>query len=155
MAIKFYSTRTTHGYLSNFSRHTIQLDNKRWPTVEHYFQAMKFPNDPERQERIRRADNPKLAKKIAWEKDARIRSDWDNIRSDIMLKALRAKFTQHPELQRDLLDTGSEELIEHTRNDSYWGDGGDGVGQNKLGQLLMQIRNELKQQIHQNQLKQP
>jgi hypothetical protein len=116
---------------------------------------MKFPNDPERQERIRRADNPKLAKKIAWEKDARIRSDWDNIRSDIMLKALRAKFTQHPELQRDLLDTGSEELIEHTRNDSYWGDGGDGVGQNKLGQLLMQIRNELKQQIHQNQLKQP
>jgi len=35
-------------------------------------------------------------------------------------------------------------LIEHTKNDSYWADGGDGSGKNRLGQLLMELRNQLR-----------
>ena len=61
-----------------------------------------------------------------------------------MLDALRAKFTQHEELKATLLGTGDAILVEHTANDSYWGDGGDGSGKNRLGQLLMKLREELR-----------
>ena len=61
-----------------------------------------------------------------------------------MTEAVRAKFTQHPWLRDLLLSTGEAHLIEHTRNDRYWGDGGDGTGKNKLGLILMEIRAELR-----------
>ena len=58
-----------------------------------------------------------------------------------MREALRAKFEQHASLKSMLLNTDEAELIEHTSNDSYWGDaGGDGTGKNRLGQLLMELR---------------
>ena len=63
----------------------------------------------------------------------------------IMRKALVAKFTQHDDLRAILLGTGDAQLVEHTTNDSYWGDGGDGSGKNRLGQLLMSVREELRQ----------
>ena len=62
-----------------------------------------------------------------------------------MYVALYAKFTQHQELKKLLVETGGRPLIEHTANDSYWGDGGDGSGQNHLGRLLMKLRKELSQ----------
>ena len=72
------------------------------------------------------------------------RSDWDSVKDDVMLKALRCKFTQHPNLMKKLWETGDRELIEHTTNDSYWADGGGGgKGLNKLGKLLMKVRDEI------------
>jgi len=41
------------------------------------------------------------------------------------------------------LGTGDAELVEHSHNDRYWADGGDGSGQNRLGQLLMELRAQL------------
>lgn len=61
-----------------------------------------------------------------------------------MFDALKAKFTQHEDLRKLLLKTEDKILIEHTENDSYWGDGGDGSGKNKLGKLLMKLRENLK-----------
>jgi N-glycosidase YbiA len=61
-----------------------------------------------------------------------------------MLDALRAKFTQHEGLKSKLLATGDARLVEHTKNDSYWADGGDGTGRNRLGELLMKVRAELR-----------
>jgi ribA/ribD-fused uncharacterized protein len=61
-----------------------------------------------------------------------------------MLEALRAKFTQHDDLLATLLATGTAMLVEHTANDDYWGDGGDGSGKNRLGYLLMHVREELR-----------
>lgn len=55
MSIKFYSTKGSHGCSSNFSAHAIDVDGRRWPTSEHYFQAQKFA-DAGRQEAIRRAE---------------------------------------------------------------------------------------------------
>lgn len=46
----------------------------------------------------------------------------------VMREAVRAKFTQHEKLTELLLTTGDAELIEHTANDNYWADGGDGTG---------------------------
>jgi predicted NAD-dependent protein-ADP-ribosyltransferase YbiA (DUF1768 family) len=74
-----------------------------------------------------------------------LRSDWNNIKDDVMLKALAAKFVQNPKLAKVLLSTGQSHLVEHTSRDSYWGDGGDGSGLNKLGLLLMKIRSTLAQ----------
>jgi ribA/ribD-fused uncharacterized protein len=66
------------------------------------------------------------------------------VKDDIMREALRAKFTQHEDLRKILLETGDARLVEHTTNDRYWGDGGDGSGLNMLGKLLMELREELR-----------
>lgn len=57
---------------------------------------------------------------------------------------LYAKFTQQPDLIEKLLTTDDVMLIEHTKNDSYWGDGGGGTGVNMLGQLLMEVREQIR-----------
>ena len=59
-----------------------------------------------------------------------------------MLRALRAKFDQHVEFRGVLLGTKGIRLVEHTVNDNYWADGGDGSGKNVLGKMLMQIRDD-------------
>ena len=61
-----------------------------------------------------------------------------------MFKACLAKFQQHSKLQELLLSTGDRILVEHTKNDSYWGDRGDGTGRNQLGLTLMKVRDHLK-----------
>ena len=143
MMIHFWQTKGKYGCFSNFSAHPVDLDGQRWPTVEHYFQAMKFPDDPNRQERIRLASTPLEAKRIAWEDSRGMREDWDSVRDSIMERALRQKFRQHKEIAGVLKGTGVEQLVEHTRYDAYWGDGGDGTGENRLGKLLMRVRKDL------------
>ena len=68
-----------------------------------------------------------------------------------MYDALIAKFTQHEDLKEQLLATGNSLLVEHTKRDKYWGDGGDGgdgsIGKNMLGQLLVRVREELRKAI--------
>ena len=145
--IRFYSIRGDYGFLSNFSRHAIDVDGMRWPTVEHYFQAMKFPPESALRERIRAAAKPSEAKRLAWSQPPR--ADWEAVRDGTMLTALRAKFTQHLALCAALIATGAAELVEHTSNDDYWADGGDGKGRNRLGQLLMQVRDECHGTAHQ------
>jgi ribA/ribD-fused uncharacterized protein len=139
--IQFYRVSDPYGFLSNFAAAPIELDGAAWPTTEHYYQAQKFL-DPARRESIRAAPTPGDAKARAWASGATPRPDWDAVRDEVMLAALRAKFTQHPELRDLLLATGDALLVEHTTNDHYWGDGGDGSGQNRLGALLMQVRAE-------------
>ena len=75
-----------------------------------------------------------------------LRRDWDNVKLGVMRAAVQAKFTQHAELAALLLGTGDAVLIEHTENDAYWGDGGDGSGANWLGRILMDVRGHLRDQ---------
>jgi hypothetical protein len=63
-----------------------------------------------------------------------------------MREVVLAKFTQHTEIREILLGTGDALLIEHTENDNYWGDGGDGQGKNMLGKILMQVREKLREE---------
>ena len=58
-----------------------------------------------------------------------------------MKKALFAKFTQHDDLRLKLMKTGNRQIVERSPYDSFWGDGGDGTGENRLGTLLMDLRN--------------
>ncbi|GGK97114.1 NADAR family protein [Deinococcus radiotolerans] len=142
--IRFYETNRPFGEFSNFSRHPLKLDGVVWPTSEHYFQAQKFAGTPHAEE-VRAQATPMLAARFGRRRDLPLRADWDAVKDDVMRAALRAKFTQHPALCQLLLDTGDAVLVEHTGNDSYWADGGDGSGRNRLGELLMDLRAALRE----------
>ncbi len=142
--IKFYSTQDEFGEFSNFAYFPIKLDGKLWHTTEHYFQAQKFA-DEHYQEKIRAEKSPMLAARLGRDRKQKLRKDWQSVKNNVMKKALMAKFSQHDDLKILLLSTGEAKLIEHTENDAYWGDGGDGKGKNYLGILLMQVREEISQ----------
>lgn len=141
--IQFYGVQDEHGHFSNFSRQSIWLKGKRWPTSEHYFQAQKFAGT-EHEEAIRLAKTPRIAADMGRDRKKPLRRDWEAVKDDVMREAVRAKFTQHADLREMLLATGTATLVEHTTNDAYWGDNGDGSGRNMLGRILMDIREELR-----------
>lgn len=141
--INFYSTKDAYGEFSNFAAFPITLKGKSWRTTEHYFQAQKFP-DTEHEEAIRLTTSPTVAARMGRSRKRPLRADWEAVKDDVMREAVRAKFTQHENLRELLLGTGQAQLVEHTTNDSYWGDGGDGTGRNMLGLILMEVRAELR-----------
>jgi ribA/ribD-fused uncharacterized protein len=141
--IHFYSTRDEFGCFSNFSRHPVRLKGKRWQTSEHYFQAQKFAGT-EHEEAVRRAESPAVAARLGRSRKLPLRRDWEAVKDAVMRVAVLAKFTQHEDLRAILLGTGDAVLVEHTENDSYWADGGDGSGRNRLGEILMSVREELR-----------
>lgn len=143
--IEFNSKTAQYRELSNFYGAPFTLDGKTWPSVEHYFQAMKFPSNPEYQEKIRTAKSGAAAKTLGASRANPIRQDWDTVRDDVMRKALNAKFEQNPTMKKVLLDTELRPLIEANPTDSYWGYGRNKKGKNKLGLLLMELRSRLSQ----------
>jgi len=142
--INFYNVSDEFGCFSNFAPYPFKLDGKLWPTSEHYFQAQKF-EDPQASEEVRKAKSPMIAARLGRSRKTKLRRDWESTKVAIMTQAVRAKFTQHESIRTILLSTGDAKLIEHTENDSYWGDGGNGSGKNMLGQILMRIREEFRQ----------
>lgn len=141
-SILFYRTNEAYGNFSNFSHSPILMNSFVWPTVEHYFQASKF-TDWQKQDKIREAASPMEAATEGRKAHPSFRQDWNEVRVEVMRVALRAKFFQHIDLKAELLATGEAVLVEHTANDSFWADGGDGTGANTLGKLLMQLRDEI------------
>ena len=141
--IKFYKVNDDYGFMSNFAPYPFSDGGKIWPTSEHYFQAQKFLV-PQIQEIIRQIVSPMDAALEGRNRQNPLRSDWEEVKDEVMLQAFRMKFSQNPDIAKELMATGDAIIIEHTRNDAYWADGGDGSGKNKLGLLLMQVREELK-----------
>ncbi|WP_461451243.1 NADAR family protein [Mucilaginibacter sp.] len=140
--IKFYKVEEPYGVFSNFSPSPIILTSEIWPTAEHFFQANKFLNFEVR-DRIKAMKSPMDAAKEGRNRNNILRDDWEQIKDTVMYKAVKAKFLQHPDMKSILLDTGTLPIIEHTANDNYWADGGDGSGGNMLGIILMRVREEL------------
>jgi N-glycosidase YbiA len=143
MTIYFYSTREKYGEFSNFSRHGFELDGKYWKTSEHYFQAMKFEGT-EYADKVREVSKPKQAAELGRRRDFPLRKDWEDIKDDVMRRAVLAKFQTHEDIRDLLLSTGDEELVEKTTGDTYWGCGTDGTGKNMLGKILMEVREQLR-----------
>lgn len=141
--VRFYRVAEAFGCFSNFAPYPIVIDGDNWPTSEHYFQAQKFVS-PEIRERIRSAPSPMRAARLGRSRKHAIRSDWEYQKVEVMRKALLAKFSQHPDILAILNSTNSAAIVEHTKDDSFWGDGGDGSGQNMLGKLLMEVRGHLR-----------
>jgi N-glycosidase YbiA len=141
--IHFYSTRDEYGCFSNFAGYPVVIGGKKWPTSEHYFQAQKFAGTPHEEE-VRQARSPMIAARMGRDRKRPLRRDWEAVKDGIMRQVVLAKFTQHADIREVLLGTGDALIVEHTEKDSYWGDGGDGSGKNRLGQILMQVREELR-----------
>jgi len=128
-----------YGFLSNFYETPVTYGGVMYRNSEAAYQAQK---DPTRQMEF--VDLPaNKAKRLGRKVDPV--ADWDDIKYNHMLQIVRRKFHQNPRLAEKLIQTGEAEIIEGNRwNDTYWGVC-EGKGQNKLGNILMQIRNELKQ----------
>jgi ribA/ribD-fused uncharacterized protein len=146
--IRFYrSNEKPYGAFSNLYRRRILFEDKEFATAEHAYQAGK-PKRAEVQEWLLNAPTPSLVAMAAhglytWE----IVPNWSEIKFDRMRKVLRAKFSQHEDLREILLSTGNARIVEVGRVDSpvnrTWGEI-NGKGQNMLGVLLMELREDLK-----------
>lgn len=136
--------KNEYAFLSNF--YPSPLMGLGYPTVEHFFQAMKT-RDPIDQEMIRRCETPGDAKRAG--RRIRIREDWEKIKVDVMRFGLIMKFPPNCDLAVLLLNTHQEILIEGNRwHDNFWGDCVCDTcshipGQNVLGRLLMARRKSL------------
>jgi N-glycosidase YbiA len=140
--ILFYRVRDEYGAFSNFALYPIWLDGRMWPTSEHYFQAQKFKLR-ERQEAIRLTNSPLEAARMGRDRSWTLRTDWDEVKDEVMREAVWAKFAQNSGPRELLLSTGRAKIVERTENDRYWGDGGDGGGRNMLGLILMEVRDRI------------
>lgn len=141
--INFYRHWKPYGCFSNFAPYPVEIGGRVWPTVEHYFQAQKFAGT-QHEEEIRLADSPNEAARMGKKRNKPLRNGWESVKDDVMREAILAKFRQHADIRQTLLATGDAVLVEHTRSDSYWGDGGDGTGRNMLGKILVEVRQQLR-----------
>lgn len=129
-----------YSFLSNFYPSPLKFGRDRllYPTAEHAFQAMKT-HDAVWRNKIRLAPSPGVAKRLG--RQCPLREDWDRSKVRVMTAIVRLKF-KDPALRAKLLATGDEELIEGNYwNDRFWGVC-RGKGQNHLGKILMDIREE-------------
>ena len=146
--IKFCSPVGKWWFLSPYAEFpiNIEVDGKfyTFPTVEHYYQAMKFYATDERFNTILHLQNPDEARLITKTQPYKInrRLDFDKHKFDIMEKGLRAKFTQNPQAAEMLKATENAVLIKSCEI-CYKCGFGIGSGQNRMGKILMQIREEL------------
>ncbi len=128
-------------WLSNFWPVNVIYDGVTYPSVENAYQAAKAGLASERV--VFETCAPNIAKRLG--KRVRIRPDWDLIRLATMYNLNYQKY-QDEEMRKKLLATGDQVIQEGNRwHDTYWGvDLETGEGENHLGKILMQIREELK-----------
>lgn len=170
--IRFFKD-TEYSELSNYHhlKTPITIGSKTYKSSEHAYQSLKFDwefSTPEQKayaEIVRGSKTPHMSKELAnqkikggyawrlklnpiiqeWlEKGVKPRDDFAQVKDAIMRQVCLAKFTQDEECRNVLLSTGNRKLIEQSCWDSYWGNGGDDSGLNKLGGILMEIREELR-----------
>jgi N-glycosidase YbiA len=140
--VDFWTPKGKYGFLSNFYRATTTINGVEYPTNEHFFQSQKFVGKPEEQYIIA-LPTPADTAKEGKRRDFPLRSDWEEVKEEVMLQGLIAKFEQHPELLKRLMDTKGSLLRETSPYDSYWGTGRNMNGKNRLGFLLEKVRDEI------------
>jgi ribA/ribD-fused uncharacterized protein len=129
--------------LGSFSPHAFHLDDADWPTVEHYYQGMKF-TDPDQRAAIRNTGTPAEAKQLAEEHRSAVRKDWKSVRETVMTRGVYIQCRTHAEVAEALIATGTQKIVENSMYDYYWGCGRDGRGHNTYGKVLMAVRDKLK-----------
>ncbi len=127
-----------YSFLSNFYPCKVSYKCHTFLSSEAAYQAQKDPNCIEDFINLSAKDSKHLGRKV------NIRPDWEEVKLSIMEEIVRAKFEQNKDLAEKLIATCDEELIEGNYwHDCFWGVC-NGQGENHLGQILMQIRSELK-----------
>lgn len=144
-----------HAWISNFYPTPVKIQDVVFNSSEQAFQYIKARrnNEPELAAQILKAKLAKEVKKIS--KGISIKPDWDMYKEEVMTRVIEAKFTQNELLARKLVETGSKRLVEATM-DKYWAAfatptsksiaNGTWKGANRLGILLMELRNKLRRE---------
>lgn len=142
--IVIQSFSDTYRFLSNFWMAPVAYDGEVWPSAEHAYQGMKAVDVYDR-ENIRSMPTPDQAKRAG--RHIIIRSDWEDVKRQIMLGVVLAKFSTNSQLRKGLITTNPAQLIEgNTWHDNYWGNCTCGnttcetPGENALGKILESVR---------------
>ena len=130
--------------LSRFADTPFLLEDRLWPTVEHYYQALKFLNK-ETQQTILELKSPEQAIKFAkrWRNKFKVRKDWNNIKTTVMTRAIYTKCRTYPDIAEKLIATANEAIVENSQFNYFWGCGRDKRGNNHYGKILMNVRDKL------------
>ncbi len=136
MPIKFYEGE--YYLLSNFSAHRVMFEGEEYMTSEHAYQVAKFC-DPEVRRKIKDAPSAHLAREYGQSEFGRT-PNFDKV--DVMKRIMRAKLQQHDDVRAALRATDGEVIEKNHPLDYFWGTGEDGSGQNVMGKIWMELRNE-------------
>ena len=146
----FMRSRDRYGKLSNMTfGFPLEVNGLRFQGPEGLYQALKFPQDQQHQALIAQQRSGMEAKRVAYS-NPNVRPDWDEIRVEAMAYTLSVKLLHHPgEFGTELLSSGKVPIVEMSRRDDFWGakptrEGNPLVGANVLGQLLTELRDELR-----------
>ena len=130
--------------LSPFSAHEVEVNGEVFKTVEHAYHALRIKPGPER-EAVKQQRSPM----DAWREGQKYKNNPELLiegydKYALMKQLCQAKLEQHNDVREVLLETGDRELLKVYDTDYYWGTGVDSSGQNILGKMWMQLRDELK-----------
>jgi ribA/ribD-fused uncharacterized protein len=156
----FFSKAPENKEFSNFYEVDFEMDGVKFKSAEHAFQyakAKKF-GDEVHAEKILKAKSAQSAKAFGKKVANFKEPEWTAEKEEIMRKIIRAKFRSNPEITKKLLDTGDRLLAEANPRDRYWGIGTSAdtekaknpakwVGENRLGKILMEVREELRAEV--------
>ena len=127
-------------FMSNFHNSKVELDGIIYDNAEAAFQAQKCLTTAEKKSFV--GLNPSEAKRKG--RHVKLRSDWEQVKTEVMYTVVKNKFSQNADLREKLLATGDAELIEgNTWHDTCWGVC-NGKGENRLGKILVKVRGELR-----------
>jgi ribA/ribD-fused uncharacterized protein len=129
--------------LSNFSSFAMIWKGEFCLTSEHAYHTEKF-FDEDMKALIRKQMSAHDALKVSHEHEDKYRKDWKEVKVGIMKEIIREKAKQHSYIQKKLIDSGDRMLIEGSWKDSFWGWGENKDGENMLGKLWMEVREELR-----------
>ena len=151
----FWKDTEENGCFSNWYRRPFVIDGVQYPHVEQYMmsQKAKLFHDEVRYAAILRTENPNDCKKLGKQVTPFDPKTWDGAKYEIVKTGNRAKFEQNPDLKEKLLATGTAILAEASPRDKSWGIGKTAKtaaetdpsawpGQNLLGKILMELREE-------------
>lgn len=141
MPILFYGHKSgPHKSFSNWYSCPFKWNRITWANSEQALMSMKS-FDKDYQKKIRKATNPADAKRLG--RAVKLRQDWDQVKFNLMVEILFAKFSQHPDLAEILLETGTQSIHEDC-NDPWWAGGPNYPGgKDMLGRALMLVRKRL------------
>jgi ribA/ribD-fused uncharacterized protein len=132
-------------FLSNFymlEDGGIALDEIYYPSVEHAYQAAKWPYHL--RDQFSQGITPGKAKKLGQEAPRFNKKRWDKQKVSVMTGLCNQKFWNNAKMKAMLLMTEDCHLEERNSwGDTFWGTDVNGVGENTLGKILMMIRSDI------------
>ena len=153
----FFSKEPENKEFSNFYDTVFKIEDVEYKSAEHAFQAYKAKTfgDEKNFQKIVKSKSAQSAKSFGNKIEKFDEDVWDGKKDEIMRTILRAKFSQNPESRKKLLESGDSILANADPRDQYWGIGTSATttiakspskwkGRNKLGKMLMELRNELR-----------